>query len=353
MTNETIIQTGLAAFGMSGKVFHGPLLSVHPGFRLKKVVERSTRTAAAIYPTVEVVGSFDELLRDDAIELVVVNTPDYLHASMAEQALRAGKHVVVEKPFTFTYKESRTLIDLAAQQGRFLSVFHNRRWDSDFLTVQQVVKNSWLGQLVEYEAHYDRFRNFVEANNWKEGTRPDAPGSGILYNLGSHLIDQALILFGTPQTISADIRTQRPGGQVPDSYELILDYGLLKVTLKSGYLVREPGPRYTLHGTEGSFVKYGIDPQEEALKAGGIPGSPNWGIEPESDWGLLNTGLQGLHFRGKIESLPGNYTRFYEGVYQAIVQGAEVPVKPEEAAAVIRIIGAAMESNREKRTIRL
>jgi len=353
MTNETIIQTGLAAFGMSGKVFHGPLLSAHLGFRFKKVVERSTRTAASLYPKVEVVDSYEELLRDDAIELVIVNTPDYLHESMAEQALRAGKHVVVEKPFTFTYQEAQSLMELAAQKGRFLSVFHNRRWDSDFLTVQQVVKNGWLGHLVEYEVHYDRFRNFVEANNWKEGTRPGAPGSGILYNLGSHLIDQALVLFSTPQSVTADIRTQRPGGQVPDAYELILDYDSLKVTLKSGYLVREPGPRYLLHGSEGSFVKYGIDPQEEALKVGGVPGSPGWGMEPESDWGLLNTGLQGLHFRGKIESLPGNYSRFYEGVYQAIVQGGEPPVKPEEAAAVIRIIGAAMESSREKRTIRL
>jgi predicted dehydrogenase len=353
MTHEPIIRTGLASFGMSGKVFHGPLLEAHPGFQLKKAVERSTRMAATIYPKIEVVSSFDELLQDTEIDLVVVNTPDYLHYPMAEQALKAGKHVVVEKPFTFRYEEAQALIRLAQQEKKILSVFHNRRWDSDFLTVQQVVKSGCLGQLVEYEAHYDRFRNYIESNTWKEGTRPGAPGSGILYNLGSHLIDQALVLFGAPQAVTADIRTQRPGGQIPDSYELILDYGHLKVTLKSGMLVRELGPRYQLYGTEGSFTKYGIDPQEEVLKAGGIPGSPGWGVEAEADWGLLNTQIHGLHFRGKIESLPGNYLRFYDGVHEAIASGTTPKVSAEEAAMVIRVIEAAMESNERKQTVKL
>ncbi len=351
MTHSTPIQVGLSSYGMSGTVFHGPLLKVHPGFHIRRIVERTAQQSKAAYPEAEITRSFGDLLRDEAIQLVIVNTPDYLHYEMTEQALRAGKHVIVEKPFTFTYREAENLIELANQQKKLLSVFQNRRWDGDFLTVQQVVRNGWLGELVEYEAHYDRFRNYVVANTWKEGTQANAPGLGILYNLGSHMIDQALVLFGKPQRVTADIRIQRTGGQVPDAYDLLLEYGRLKVTLKAGYLVREPGPRYTLHGTEGSFVKFGIDPQEEALKAGLTPGGPDWGKESESDWGLLNTQLKNLHFRGKIETLPGNYLQFYDGIYTSLVNGVEPTVKAEEAALVIRVIEAAIESNQQKRTV--
>ncbi|MBC7920168.1 MAG: Gfo/Idh/MocA family oxidoreductase [Ferruginibacter sp.] len=339
---------------MSGLVFHAPLLASHPGFEVKKIVERSSQKSLQTHPRVEVVRSFEELLRDENIGLVVVNTPDFLHYAMAEQALRADKHVVVEKPFTLASAEAQALIALARERGRLLSVFQNRRWDGDFLTVQRVVESGWLGQLVEYESHYDRFRNYIDADNWKEGTKPGSPASaGLLYNLGSHLIDQALVLFGMPARVTADLRVQRPGGRIVDGYELILDYGGLKVTLKSSYLVREPGPRFVLHGTEGSFVKYGIDPQEEALKAKKTPGSAGWGQEPEADWGLLNTDIGGLHFRGKIETLPGNYLRYYDGVYDALTTGEEPAVKAEEAANGIRIIEAAMESSREKRSVAL
>lgn len=340
----------MTSYGMSGEVFHAPLLSSHAGFHLKKVLERSKQKSRQRYPSVEIVQQFDAILSDQSIELVIINTPNSLHFEMGREALLAGKHVVMEKPFTVTTQEAQTLIHLAKEQGRVLSVFQNRRWDGDFMTVQKVIAEGLLGQLVEYEAHYDRFRNYIEVNTWKEET---GPGSGILYNLGSHMIDQALVLFGFPQSITADIRTQRPGGKIEDAYELILEYGAFKVTLKSSYLVREPGPRYVLHGTNGSFVKYGLDPQEEALKAGRMPREAGWGVDQVGQWGILNTEVNGLHVKGTVETLPGNYTHFYDNIYQVICEGAELLVKPKTAVQCIRLIETAMQSSREKRTIAL
>jgi scyllo-inositol 2-dehydrogenase (NADP+) len=349
--SETIIQTGLASYGMSGIVYHGPLLAAHSGFQLRKIVERTSQRSRQSYPEAEIVNSFEALLADPKIQLIIVNTPDPLHFTMAEQALKAGKHVVVEKPFTLTSQEANLLTELARTKGKVLSIFQSRRWHGDFLTVQKIIDNGWLGQLVEYEAHYTRFRNYIVANTWKEGWQEDTPGSGILYNLGSHLIDQALVLFGLPERVTADVRIQRPGGKVPDAYELIMEYGSLKVTLKSSYLVRETGPSFVLHGTEGSFIKYGSDPQEEAMKNGLVPGKAGWGQEPEAEWGLLNTQLDGLHLRGKVETLPGNYLTYYDQLHRAIVQGSKPPVTAEEATSVIRIIEAAKESSHTKRSV--
>jgi len=349
-TSASPIQVGLASYGMSGTVFHAPLLSCHSGFKLKKIVERHHNRSAERYPEAEIVKSFAALLDDDALELIIVNTPNALHLSMAQSALEAGKHVVLEKPFTITSQEAETLIATAKANNRVLSVFQNRRWDGDFLTVQKVVSENLLGQVVEYEAHFDRFRNYIEANTWKEEV---GPGSGILYNLGSHMIDQALVLFGSPAAITGETGIQRPGGQVDDYYHLTLHYPQLRVTLKSSYLVREAGPRYILHGTEGSFLKYGIDPQEAALKAGLLPTMPNWGTEEKENYGLLNTQLNGLHVQGTVETLPGNYSFYYQNIYEAIREEKPLAVKPEESMLGIRIIEAAMQSQVEKRTITL
>jgi scyllo-inositol 2-dehydrogenase (NADP+) len=335
---------------MSGLVFHAPLIYAHPGFRLTKVCERRTRKATERYPEVEVVRSFDEVLSDPNVELVVVNTPNALHFAQAEQALNAGKHVVVEKPFTVTAGEAAQLIELAKRQKKIITIFQNRRWDGDFMTVQKVVASRTLGKIVEFEAHYDRFRNYIEANTWKEDT---GPGSGILYNLGSHMIDQALVLFGPPRRITADVRPQRPGSQIDDSYDIRMDYGDMRVILKSSYLVREPGPRYTLHGVDGSFVKYGLDPQEDALKAGRIPTEAGWGTEPREYWGKINSQINGLHIEGTVETVPGAYLQFYENVYQAITAGAELAVKPEESLLGIQIIEAVLESSRTGKTVDL
>lgn len=335
---------------MSGAVFHAPLIASHPGFALTTVCERSSHHSQKKYPGVKVVLNAENVFTDPSIDLIIVNTPNSLHFSQAKRALEEGKHVVVEKPFTITSTEAQTLIDLAKKRGKILSVFQNRRWDGDFMTVRKLVSSKLLGKLVELEAHYDRFRNYVEANTWKEEA---GPGSGILYNLGSHMIDQALVLFGKPSSITAEIGIQRPGGQIEDNYDIRLHYDGLRVILKSSYLVREMGPRYVLHGTDGSFVKYGLDPQEDALKAGSIPTGANWGAELPEYWGKLNTQVNGLHVEGKIETIKGAYPDFYTNIYETIAEGKELAVKPEEALDVIRIIEAAIESSKQKKTIHL
>jgi len=342
------IHVALASYGMSGEVFHAPLIAVHPHFHLKTVLERHYEKSKEKYPEVSVVKSYETLLNDADIDLIVVNTPNALHFEMCQKALDAGKHVVVEKPFTNTAAEAEALIQLAREKNRVLTVFQNRRWDGDFMTVQKVVNSGLLGNLVEYEAHYDRYRNYVEADTWKEET---GPGSGILYNLGSHMIDQALVLFGVPKNVTAMLGVQREGGHIQDFYHLILGYEYRQVVLKSSYLVREQGPRYILHGNLGSFIKYGLDPQEDALKAGAVPGSPGWGVEPESQWGMINTEVKGLHITGEVTSEAGNYLLFYDNVYEAIREQKPLKVKPEEAMNVIRVIERAIESNKEGKTI--
>lgn len=335
---------------MSGLVFHAPLITTNPGFRLSKIVERSTEKSRERFPQATIVRSFEELIADPELELIVVNTPNALHLDMARRALEAGKHVILEKPMTVTAADAQTLIALARSRNLMLSVFQNRRWDGDFQTLQRVVQNGLLGQIVEFEGHYDRFRNYIEANTWKEES---GPGAGILYNLGSHMIDQALALFGKPEAVSGEVGIQRPGGQVDDFYHLTLHYPSLRVVLKSSYLVREAGPRYIMHGTQGSFIKYGLDPQEEALKAAQLPIGPNWGAEQPDTWGTLNTEIGGLHYSGCIETMAGNYPYFYQNIYQVIREGKELAVKPEESMLGLAIIEAAIQSNQEKRTISL
>ncbi|MCB1776622.1 MAG: oxidoreductase [Candidatus Competibacteraceae bacterium] len=343
------MKVGLIGYGMAGRVFHAPLITALPQLRLSKVVERRGQTVRERYPEVEVVREVAALFEDPEIELIVVATPSSSHFDLARQALLADKHVVVDKPFTLTSAEAQELIDLADQQHKVISAFQNRRWDGDFQTVSQIVKLGSLGRLVEYESHFDRFRNFFSSERaWRETA---GPGSGVLYDLGSHLIDQALVLFGLPQGVTADIRSQRKAGTADDQFELILDYGELKVTLKAGLLMRQPGPRFALHGTEGSFVKYGVDPQEEALKGGRSPREPEWGVEPAERWGTLDTQIDHLHFQGKIETVAGCYPAYYENVYRAIRKEAELIVRPEQARDTIRIIELAMQSNAEKRTI--
>lgn len=344
------IKTGIASFGMSGYVFHAPLLHINTGFEIKSILERKTNNSKDKYSYAKILRSCDDLCADKDIELIIVNLPDYLHFDFAKKSLLAGKHVVIEKPFTQTSEQADELIQLAKKQGLVLSVFQNRRWDSDFLTVQSLINDKAFGTLVEYEAHFDRYRNIIAEDSWKESKET---GAGTLFNLGSHLIDQAIVLFGKPQAVFADIRTTRPNSQIDDNFELILSYPNLKVSLKASYLVREPGPKYLIHGTEGSFLKWGMDRQEQDLKDGLIPEGDAWGREDKELWGILNTDIDGKHFKGTIESKQGNYMGFYNNIYDAIRNGAELNVKPEEAADVIRIIEAAIISNKEGQVIKL
>ena len=344
------IQVGLASFGMSGKVFHAPILAHHQGFELKAVMERSKNEVQKIYPDVGTVRTFDELLDDDNIELIVVNTPDMTHFEYARKALVAKKHVVVEKPFTRTIAQGETLINLADKHKKVLSVFQNRRWDGDFLTVRKIIERDCLGRIVEFESNYMRYRNFIQPNTWKESA---VQGIGITYNLGSHMIDQAVALFGMPEAIWADIDAMRTGSEIDDYYHIRLIYPDVKVTLKSSLLVREESARYTVHGTNGSFLKYGLDPQEEMLKQGGNPSMPDWGKEPECQWGILNTEMNGIHIRGKVETVPGNYAAYYDNIYDVIRKRAELEVTPEQALSVIHLIEATMESSRSGQSVEL
>jgi len=343
------LNVGLIGYGFAGKTFHAPVITCVPGLALAKVVERRTDHAKRDYPQVEIARDVKELYADPEIDIVVVTTPSTDHFTFARDALLAGKHVVVEKPFTVTSAEADELIALAKERGLVLSVFHNRRWDGDFMTVREIVRGGRLGRIVSAEFRWDRYNPHPVPGRWRESA---APGAGVWYDLGSHFVDQALQLFGTPQTIRADIRTQREGVAADDCFDVTLGYESgLAVRLYASAIARTPGPRYRLNGTSGSFVKYGEDPQENALKAGGRPADPGWGRDPEANWGTLDIMQDGLRFTGKVETLPGAYQNYFANVRDAVNGVAEPAVKPEEARAVIRMIELGFRSSREGRTI--
>jgi scyllo-inositol 2-dehydrogenase (NADP+) len=348
--NEGPITTAILSYGMSGEVFHAPLLSALSQFRIHSIVQRNGDKARQHYPSVKLLRSVDEALLDPDIELIIVNTPNETHFEFTSRALDAGKHVVVEKPFTVTSKEAEQLIEKAGKLKKVLTVFQNRRWDSVFLTVRKVLDENLLGKVVEVEAHYDRFRNYVEQNTWKE-VRTE--GTGILYNLGSHVLDQMVVLFGMPRFADARIGIQRPGGKVDDFYDIRLEYDDKLVIVKSSYLVKEAGPRYILHGVNGSFVKYGDDVQEQDLKERKDPNSLTWGTEPEDQWGKLNIVQNGSSMERRVPSERGNYLNFYRNLHEAIRTGGELAVKPQQALSIIRLIEACYESSKNKCAIRI
>ena len=343
------IVTAIASFGMSGVVFQGPSLKVFPQFfKIHKILERSKNISALRYPEAKIVRNYEEILNDPEVELVLVNTPDNLHFEMAKQAIKAGKHVVVEKPFTKTSEEARELISLAHQNGVILTVYQSKRLDNGFQTLQKILNDKLLGRVVEYEAHYDRYRNFIQEGSWKED---GDERTGVLFNLGSHIVDQTLVLFGLPKAVTAHLNVLRTGGRTTDNFDIRLHYDKFNAILRCSYLVREIGPQYIVHGTEGSFIKMGTDPQEELMKRHHLPNEPQWGEDHPNDWGLLNTTINGLHFHGKIETLPGNLAGFFSKLHGTIREGKELFVKPEEALTVIRILEACLESNRLKKTV--
>ena len=342
------INTAILSFGMSGKLFHAPFIQVHPGFNFYAVWERSKNLAQQIYPGVKACRTLEELLADTAVELVIVNTPNYTHYDYTKKALEAGKHVVVEKPFTVTVAEGDALIALAKKQNKILSVYQNRRYDSDYKTIKKIVEEKWLGDLVEAEFHFDRYREELSPKQHKE---TPGKGTGALYDLGSHLIDQALQLFGMPQEIFADIQIVRPLSKVDDYFELLFYYTDKRVRLRCSYLVREPLPGYILHGVKGSFIKQKTDVQEQALLEGKLPGGSDWGAEPESEQGLLHTEKDGEIIKEYLPSFQGNYMEYYNGIYEAIRNSRQAPVSAKDALNVIRIIETAFESSRERKAI--
>ncbi len=344
------VNVGLVGYGMAGRVFHAPVISAVPQLRLAAIVERHGDASRQRYPGVAVVKDASEIFGNKDIELAVIATPNATHFDLARAALLAGKHVVVDKPFTVASSDAQELVDLAKKAGRILTVFQNRRWDGDFLTVSEIVRAGRLGHLVEFESNFDRFRVRRKPGAWKE---QPGPGSGLLYDIGPHLVDQALALFGSPTSLAADIRIERDKAETDDQFEIVLHYPGLKVTLEAGMLACEPRPRFRLNGTNGSFVKCGLDPQEEALREGASPAGADWGREGAGRWGTLTTG-EGMRLRREtVETAPGRYSAFYENVYDAIVNGAGLCVKPEQGRAVIRIIERALQSSRDGLTVGL
>jgi len=343
------IKVGLVGYGLSGATFHAPLLSVLEEFEVLKVVSSNKDKVIQDLSGVEVVKSLAEVLDDQAIDLVVITTPSGLHYEMAKQSLMAGKHVILEKPMVVETQEAEDLIKIAEEKNLLLSVYHNRRWDNDYLTVKKLVSEGVLGEINTYQVHFDRFRPEVR-DRWRE---KQGPGSGTLYDLGSHLIDQALQLFGLPKFILADVSAQRENGETDDYFHLILGYEKLRVILHSGSIVPSNGPRFQVHGSKGSFIKYGLDGQEDALKSGKKPINDSWGADEPEFYGKLNT-IDGETVKTEtIETVNGSYLTYYQKIAESINDGKSAPVSGQEGLLVIKIIEAAQKSSFEKKAIYL
>ena len=334
-----MINVGLVGYGFAGKVFHAPVIGAVDGLRLTTVVQRSAAPDARP-GGVEFVRSVEALL-ERAIDLVVIATPNESHHPIARQCLAAGRHVVIDKPFATTAAEAHDLIQLARAKSLVLSVYHNRRYVGDFVTLQQLLARGALGRVAAYESHFDRFRPELRPGAWRERA---LPGSGVWFDLGPHLLDQALVLFGTPQAISADIRIERAGAQADDAFDVTLHYPAMRALLRASMLSAAPGPTFAVHGTGGSFVKFGADPQEAALRAGHTPHEPDWDREEPALFGTLTT-AQGTT---RIATTPSSFTQYYENVRNAILGTAPLAVTPGQALAVMHGLELAVASSRQR-----
>ena len=336
------IRAGLVGFGHGGTIFHAPFLQAVDGLELTAILQRQGDSAAQAYPGVAIARRMPELLAQPDLDLIVISTPPSTHFELAVQALEANKHVVLDKPFVATSDEARQLIELARARNRILSIYQNCRWDGDFNTIQQILASSELGRLVTFESRYDRYRPGPRTKPWQEKT---LPGNGVLHDLAAHLVDQALVLFGTPEAVLADVRLERDVAVVNDAFTVYLYYPGLRVLLSSTMLARTAGPRFVAHGTLGSFVKYGLDPQERALQGGATLGGPHWGEDPEANWGTLATMQDGQPVERRIATLPGDYRKYYENVRDAIWGVAPLAVTAEQGWRTIRLLELALESS--------
>lgn len=354
MANE--IGVAVVGFGLAGRVFHAPFVSAVPGLRLRAIVQRQGDEAARAWPEARVLRSVEEALGDPGVELVVVATPNETHFDMAMAALGAGKHVVVDKPVAGTADEARAMTELAAAKGVVLVPFHNRRWDGDFLTMRRLLADGVLGRVVTMESHFDRFRPVPRGGTWKEA---GGVAQGLLMDLGPHLIDQAMVLFGTPEWVEADVRRDREGTEIEDAFDVTLGYPGLRVLCRSTMIAAEPAPRFVLHGTRGSFRKWGVDQQEPALVAGArVPrmGSEEvWLEEEEAAWGEVVTAADparpGKLSRRRVKTVEGDYRAFYAGVRDAVLGRGAAPVTAEDGWRVLRLIELARESSAAGRRV--
>lgn len=340
-----MINVGLVGFGFAGRVFHAPMISSVAGLNLRAIVQRRGDDASSLYSNATQVRSVEELLAIPEIQLVVIATPNTLHYSLAKQCLIAGKDVVVDKPFTTTYAEATELVDLARQRGRLLTVYQNRRFDGDFRTISDLLAKNRLGRIVLFESHFDRYRMELRPDAWRE--RPEA-GSGIFFDLGVHLLDQALLLFGPPEAITADIHIERRGGQVDDAFDVLLHYSQMRALLRASMIALAPDLRFLVRGETAAYVKHGIDPQEEVLKRGEVPGADSWGKEKQQSWGLL----QSLDGSERVETEPGDYRLFYQNVRDAILGKSEIAITHEQMLNVMHGVELARRSSEERGTVK-
>ena len=338
------INAALVGYGFAGQTFHAPFLTSTPGLSLGWVVSRDAAKVQAELPGCRV-GSLDEVLADSTVDLVVIATPNDTHAPIARQALLAGKHVVIDKPFALDLVEAEALVELAEKQQRLLSIFHNRRWDGDFLTVRRLLAEGALGKIAQFESHFDRYRPEVR-QRWREA---GGPGSGLWFDLGPHILDQSLQLFGQPDWIQADLAAQRPGALSDDYFHVVLGYGEMRVVLHGSCLVSAIMPRFVIHGSEGSFIKFGMDVQEEQLKLGLRPPAANWGLDPEP--GQLSRMVEGQSRAQAVSGEAGDYGAYYRGVCAAIRGEAGNPVPAVEALAVMALLDLARESDSQGRRL--
>lgn len=349
---QTTIRTAIIGFGLSGRVFHAPFIHILDGFELSKISTTNAESIKLInqlYPETKIVSNADEIIHDPEIDLVIVASPNHFHVEHAKKALLANKHVIVEKPFTTTVAEANELIEIGQKQNKILAPYQNRRFISDYKTVKKILDQGLLGEIVNYEAYFDRFRPVPRTTGlWKEKA---SPASGMVFDLGTHIIDQALSLFGMPKAVTAQIGIQREWCKTVDYYEIKLHYPTLTVKLGTSMLAKIPRPTFLLHGRNGSFVKYGVDIQEETLDKGAIPTGKDWGKEPESIWGTIDTEFNGEHLYGKWESEQGDYRDYFINVRDTIWGKDTLKVTPEDALNIIKIVELAYQSNDEKRTV--
>jgi predicted dehydrogenase len=343
-----MIRVGLVGFGLGGRVFHAPLLSSVEGLELAAVVERSSDNAAERYPGITTCRSLEAMLTDSSLGLFVVTTPSGSHFQIARQILAAGKSVVVDKPASVTSAEVAELMALASANGTYIIPFHNRRWDSDFRTIQKLLDEESLGRLVHFESVFDRWRPVHTGRLWKEDP---AQGGGALLDLGPHLSDQALVLFGKPDSVSAEVKRERDGEGSVDAFTLRLRYPRLSVTLASNCLAALARPRFHLRGTRGNYWKWGVDLQETALNKIARIEDPHWGQEPAAQWGTLSVDVDGGMVTRPVEPIQGDYRIYYAAVRDALLGKAPAPVTGHDAWRVARLLEWAAESSDKRREI--
>jgi predicted dehydrogenase len=351
------LRVAIIGYGLAGAVFHGPLVAATPGMAVAAIVTSNTERRAQVqrdFPSAAILSSAEEIWSQPSrYDLVVVAAANRAHVALGMAAIQAGLPVVIDKPIAASVADAERLISESKRAGVPLTVFQNRRWDGDFLTVRKLIAADLLGPVLRFESRFERYRPAPRPGAWRERPDPEDAG-GLLYDLGSHLIDQALVLFGAPSRVYAEVQIRRPGAQVDDDTFVALQFPHgVDAHFWVNVVVRVLGPRIHISGLRGSYVKYGLDPQEPALRAGMRPADAGWGLEPPEAWGRLSTDVEGVHVDGPVETLPGTYEQFYLLLRDALTRGTPLPVDPQEAVTTLRVIEAARRSARDGVTVPL